>query len=77
MGSNVGDKAIAAMVVGGIGSIWGAIAGGLAIGLVETFVIYLLGGDFVQMAVLGTASWSSSSSGHAGCSAPPPPHGKL
>jgi branched-chain amino acid transport system permease protein len=53
MGSNVGDKAIAAMVVGGIGSIWGAIAGGLVIGLVETFVIYLLGGDSVQMAVWG------------------------
>ena len=29
MGDNVGTKAIAAMVVGGIGSIWGAIAGGL------------------------------------------------
>src|ERR1700761_6199747 len=53
MGSNVGDKAIAAMVIGGIGSIWGAIAGGLVIGLVETFVIYLLGGDSVQMAVWG------------------------
>jgi branched-chain amino acid transport system permease protein len=53
MGSNVGDKAIAAMVVGGIGSIWGAIAGGLIIGLIETFVIYLLGGDSVQMAVWG------------------------
>ena len=29
MGDNVGTKAIAAMVLGGIGSIWGAIAGGL------------------------------------------------
>jgi branched-chain amino acid transport system permease protein len=53
MGSNVGDKAIAAMVLGGIGSIWGAIAGGIVIGLVETFAIYLLGGDSVQMVVWG------------------------
>ena len=28
MGENVGSKAIAAMVLGGLGSIWGAIAGG-------------------------------------------------
>lgn len=53
MGSNVGDKAIAAMVLGGIGSIWGAIAGGIAIGLAETFAIYFLGGDSVQMVVWG------------------------
>jgi branched-chain amino acid transport system permease protein len=33
MGDNVGTKAIAAMVLGGIGSIWGAIAGGLLVGL--------------------------------------------
>ena len=53
MGDNVGTKAIAAMVLGGVGSIWGAIAGGLIIGLIETLSIYFLGGDFVQMVVWG------------------------
>ena len=38
MGDNVGTKAIAAMVLGGVGSIWGAIAGGLVVGLAETSV---------------------------------------
>ncbi len=53
MGDNVGTKAIAAMVVGGIGSIWGAIAGGLIVGLAETLSIYFFGGDSVQMVVWG------------------------
>jgi branched-chain amino acid transport system permease protein len=53
MGDNVGTKAIAAMVLGGVGSIWGAIAGGLIIGLIETLSIYFLGGDSVQMVVWG------------------------
>ena len=54
MGDNVGTKAIAAMVLGGVGSIWGAIAGGLIIGLIETLSIYFLGGDSVQMVGLGS-----------------------
>lgn len=53
MGDNVGTKAIAAMVLGGVGSIWGAIAGGLIIGLIETLSIYFLGGNSVQMVVWG------------------------
>jgi len=53
MGNNVGSKAIAAMVLGGVGSIWGAIAGGLLIGVIETLSIYLFGGDSVQMVVWG------------------------
>jgi branched-chain amino acid transport system permease protein len=53
MGDNVGTKAIAAMVLGGVGSIWGAIAGGLIIGLIETLSIYFFGGDSVQMVVWG------------------------
>jgi branched-chain amino acid transport system permease protein len=53
MGDNVGTKAIAAMVLGGIGSIWGAIAGGLLVGLAETLSIYFFGGDSVQMVVWG------------------------
>ena len=53
MGDNVGTKAIAAMVLGGIGSIWGAIAGGLLVGLAETLSIYFFGGDSVTMVVWG------------------------
>ena len=40
MGDHVGTKAIAAMVIGGLGSVWGAIAGGLIVGISETFSIH-------------------------------------
>lgn len=53
MGDNVGTKAIAAMVLGGIGSIWGAIVGGLVVGLAETLSIQFFGGDAVAMMVWG------------------------
>jgi len=53
MGDNVGTKAIAAMILGGIGSIWGAIAGGLVVGLAETLSIQFFGGDSVSMTVWG------------------------
>jgi branched-chain amino acid transport system permease protein len=53
MGDNVGTKAIAAMILGGIGSIWGAIAGGLVVGLAETLSIQYFGGDSVSMTVWG------------------------
>ena len=46
-------KAIAAMVLGGIGSIWGAIVGGLVVGLAETLSIQYFGGDSVAMTVWG------------------------
>jgi branched-chain amino acid transport system permease protein len=51
MGEHVGTKAIAAMVLGGIGSIWGAIAGGLLVGLMETLGIHFFGGDAAQVVV--------------------------
>ena len=53
MGDHVGTKAIAAMVIGGLGSIWGAILGGLIVGMTETLSIHFLGGDSVQMTVWG------------------------
>lgn len=53
MGDQVGTKAIAAMVLGGLGSIWGAIIGGLIVGMTETMSIHFLGGDSVQMTVWG------------------------
>jgi branched-chain amino acid transport system permease protein len=53
MGDNVGTKAIAAMVLGGVGSIWGSIVGGFIVGVIETLSIYFFGGDSVQMVVWG------------------------
>lgn len=53
MGDEVGNKAIAGMVLGGLGSIWGAIAGGLLVGVAETMSIQFFGGDTVQAVVWG------------------------
>lgn len=53
MGEAVGLKAISAMIVGGMGNIWGSIAGGLIIGLAEVFAISYFGADFVDIAVFG------------------------
>ena len=53
MGEVVGLKAISAMIVGGMGNIWGSIAGGLIIGLVEVMSIRYFGADFVDIAVYG------------------------
>jgi branched-chain amino acid transport system permease protein len=53
MGEALGLKGISAMVIGGMGNIWGAIAGGLIIGLAEVVSIDLLGADFVDISVYG------------------------
>jgi len=53
MGEEVGFKGVSAMIIGGMGSVWGAIAGGLLIGLTEVMSIYFLGSDFVDLAVYG------------------------
>lgn len=53
MGDNVGTKAIAGMVIGGLGSVWGAIAGGLIVGLTETLSIHFFGATSVQITVWG------------------------
>jgi branched-chain amino acid transport system permease protein len=53
MGEVVGLKGISAMIVGGMGNIWGSIAGGLIIGLTEVIAIGYLGADFVDIAVFG------------------------
>jgi branched-subunit amino acid ABC-type transport system permease component len=49
----VGLKGISAMIVGGMGNIWGAIAGGVIIGLVEVMSIGYFGADFVDILVYG------------------------
>ncbi|MEM0908723.1 MAG: branched-chain amino acid ABC transporter permease [Pseudomonadota bacterium] len=53
MGETVATKAIAAMVIGGLGSVWGAIAGGLLVGMTETMSIYAFGATSVQITVWG------------------------
>lgn len=53
MGNEVGNKAIAGMVLGGLGSIWGAIVGGVIVGVVEAMSIHFFGGDTVQAIVWG------------------------
>lgn len=53
MGEEIALKGISAMVVGGMGNIWGAILGGLLIGVVETFSIHLFGARSVDIGVYG------------------------
>ena len=53
MGEGVGFKGVAAMILGGMGSIWGAVAGGLLIGLTEVLSITYLGADVVNVTVYG------------------------
>jgi branched-chain amino acid transport system permease protein len=53
MGEAVGLKAISAMIVGGMGNVWGSIIGGLIIGLTEVLAIRYCGADFVDIAVFG------------------------
>ena len=53
MSEALGLKGISAMVVGGMGNIWGAIAGGLIIGCAEVMSIDFFGADFVDISVYG------------------------
>jgi branched-chain amino acid transport system permease protein len=53
MGEEIAFKGISAMVVGGMGNIWGAILGGLLIGIVETFSIHWFGARAVDIGVYG------------------------
>jgi branched-chain amino acid transport system permease protein len=53
MGEIVGFKGIAAMIIGGMGSIWGAVLGGLLIGFVEVAAIATFGANVVDLSVYG------------------------
>ncbi len=53
MGEGVGFKGIAAMIIGGMGNIWGAVLGGLLIGLAEVMSITFLGASTVNITVYG------------------------
>jgi branched-chain amino acid transport system permease protein len=53
IGEAVGLKGISAMIVGGMGNVWGAIVGGLIIGLAEVFSVGYIGANFVDISVFG------------------------
>ncbi len=44
MGSVPAYKALAVVVLGGLGNVWGTVAAGLLLGLVETFLVGVVGG---------------------------------
>ena len=48
MGATVGNKAFAAAVVGGLGSLPGAVVGGLVVGLSEGLAAAYLGGTYTD-----------------------------
>jgi branched-chain amino acid transport system permease protein len=48
MGGSLGLLGIVAAIVGGLGNIYGAVAGGFVIGLVNVFGAYAIGGNFVE-----------------------------
>jgi len=54
MGEAVGLKGISAMIVGGMGNTWGAIVGGLIIGIAEVLSVGYVGANFVDITVFGS-----------------------
>ncbi len=57
VGPYVGDQvavvAIAGMVLGGLGNIWGAIAGGMLVAMIEVLSIHFFGADIVKVPIWG------------------------
>jgi branched-chain amino acid transport system permease protein len=53
MGDAIATDAIAGMVLGGLGNIWGAIAGGLVVGLVKVLAISTFGAEIEKIPVWG------------------------
>ncbi|KPH86833.1 branched-chain amino acid ABC transporter permease [Komagataeibacter intermedius AF2] len=53
MGEEVGFKGLAAMIIGGVGSIWGAVLGGMLLGMVEVATISCAGAECVNIVVYG------------------------
>lgn len=54
MGQEVAAKGLAAMVLGGMGSLWGAVLGGFIVGLIEVLSIAYISSDAVNAVVYGT-----------------------
>jgi branched-chain amino acid transport system permease protein len=53
MGEEVAAKALSAMVLGGMGNVWGAVIGGFVVGLIEVFSIAYISSDAVNAVVYG------------------------
>jgi branched-chain amino acid transport system permease protein len=51
MGNEVALKGVAAMIIGGMGNIWGAVLGGLVIGMVEALSINFFGGAIAEVII--------------------------
>jgi branched-chain amino acid transport system permease protein len=54
MGQEVAAKGLSAMVLGGMGNIWGAVIGGFIVGLIEVLAIAYINSDAVNAVVYGT-----------------------
>ncbi|MBT5047350.1 MAG: branched-chain amino acid ABC transporter permease [Rhodospirillaceae bacterium] len=53
VGDTVATVAIAGMVLGGLGNVWGAIVGGLFVGILEVMSIHVVGADFAKVPIWG------------------------
>lgn len=53
MGNEVTFKGVAAMIIGGMGSVWGAVIGGLLIGLTEALSVNYFGGAVAEIIISG------------------------
>lgn len=53
IGDKVATIAIAGMVLGGLGNVWGAIVGGLFVGLLEVLSIHFFGASIVKVPIWG------------------------
>jgi branched-chain amino acid transport system permease protein len=53
MGQEVAAKGLSAMVLGGMGSVWGAVIGGFIVGLIEVLAIAYISSDAVNAVVYG------------------------
>ncbi|MCZ6860690.1 MAG: branched-chain amino acid ABC transporter permease [Alphaproteobacteria bacterium] len=53
IGDKVATVAIAGMVLGGLGNVWGAIVGGLFVGVLEVMSIYLFGSSVEKVPIWG------------------------
>jgi branched-chain amino acid transport system permease protein len=54
IGNEVALKGVAAMIIGGMGNIWGAVLGGLLIGVLESLSIHFFGGANSEIVIFGS-----------------------
>ena len=53
MGDEIANISISAMVLGGLGNVWGAVIGGLILGVLESMAVQFVGASFLKVAVWG------------------------